>query len=273
LLPIPPVAEQQAIAAFLDRETGKIDALVAKKERLIELLQEKRTALISHAVTQGLPAQAAAQAGLNPNVPKKDSGIPWLGRIPAHWEINRHSRYFRSCMGQTILKEDLIDDGAVPVYSATESGAIFGYINSPTVELERGDIVIPARGVSIGFPVLVKERSTCTQTTIFSKPLKPATTHSLYVFYWMAGFRSVLFSYDRTAIPQITVAQVSSNPLLLPTFSEQQAIAAYLDAETAKLDALMAKIRAAIERLQEYRTALISAAVTGLIDVRKESLP
>ena len=86
---LPPLSEQRAIAAFLDRETAKIDALVAKKERLIDLLQEKRTALISHAVTRGLPADAAAQAGLDPNVPMKASGVEWIGEIPAHWEVKR----------------------------------------------------------------------------------------------------------------------------------------------------------------------------------------
>jgi type I restriction enzyme, S subunit len=79
LFPIPSFGEQDAIAAFLDRETARIDALIAKKERLIELLQEKRTALITHAVTKGLPAAAAAQAGLDPDVPMKDSGVEWLG--------------------------------------------------------------------------------------------------------------------------------------------------------------------------------------------------
>jgi len=165
-------------------------------------------------------------------------------------------------MGQTILKEDLVDDGEVPVYSATESGVIFGRIDKPKVQLNAGDIVIPARGVSIGYPVLIKERSTSTQTTIYTKLLDHKAVHTPYVYYFMSGHRNDLFYYDRTAIPQITVEQVESNPLLLPPMSEQRAIADFLDAETAKLDALMAKRRELIEKLKEKRSALISCTVT-----------
>jgi len=198
----------------------------------------------------------------------KDSGIEWLGQIPAHWQVGKYARYFRSAMGQTILREDLVDDGEVPVYSATESGAMFGRIDNANavVELDAGDIVIPARGVSIGHAILIKEPSTCTQTTIYSKLTDTRRVHPAYVQYFMLGCRQVLFYYDRTAIPQITVDQVKSNPLLIPPLQEQQTIADFLDRETAKIDALIEKKERLIELLQEKRTALITHAVTKGLD-------
>ena len=197
----------------------------------------------------------------------KDSCVEWLGEIPAHWNVDKHTRRFHSAMGQPILRENLVTGGKVPVYSATESGAIFGWIDNPAIELNVGDIVIPARGVSIGHPVLAKKRITCTQTTIYSKLIDHKEIYSPFVIYWMVGHRNSLSYYHRTAIPQITVDQVSSNPLPIPPLTEQRTIVAYLDSETTKIDALMAKVRAAIDRLKELRTALISGAVTGKIDV------
>jgi type I restriction enzyme, S subunit len=158
-IPMPTTAEQSAIAEFLDRETAKIDNLIARKERLIELLEEKRSALITHAVTRGL----------DPNAPLRDSGIEWLGQIPAHWELRKFSRLYRSQMGETILAEQLQPDGSIPVYSATETGTLFGYVNSARNLLDNGDLIIPARGVSIGHIKLVTHPSTSTQTTIFAK--------------------------------------------------------------------------------------------------------
>jgi type I restriction enzyme S subunit len=155
-----------------------------------------------------------------------------------------------------------------PVYSATESGTILGRFSNPSVVLNPGDIVIPARGVSIGHVILLKERATCTQTTIYAKPIDRSQLFTPFVRYFMLGYRRILFYFDRTAIPQITVEQVNANPLLLPPIEEQRAIAEFLDLGTARIDAFISKVREAIERLAELRTALISAAVTGKIDAR-----
>ena len=268
--PFPPLPEQQAIAAFLDRETGRLDRLVAKKRELIERLKEKRVALISRSVTRGLPPEAARAAGLPENPRMKPSGIEWLGEVPEHWEVWKHAHLFSSSMGQTILKEDVADSGTIPVLSATEKYEIFGYLESASVLLNPSDLVIPARGNSIGHVKLVRERSTTTQTTIYSKHLTKKVSAG-FAFYFLMGHRNTLFHFDRTAIPQLTVNQVSTNPFLLPPFSEQTAIAAFLDKETAHLDALLSKVEQAVERLQEYRTALITEAVTGKIDVRRKT--
>jgi type I restriction enzyme S subunit len=266
-IPFLPLAEQRAIAAYLDRETERVDELVGKQRALIERLKEKRTALISRTVTRGLPPAAARAAGLPENPQCKPSGLDWLGDIPAHWEVWKHAHLFKSSMGQTILKEEVLDEGPLPVLSATEQYEIFGYLEHATVILEAGDLVIPARGNSIGHVKLVREKSTTTQTTIYSKHLTRRVSPA-FAFYYILGHRNTLFHFDRTAIPQLTVNQVANNPVLLPPLPEQTAIAAYLDAETAKLDVLVAKVEAVIERLQEYRAALITAAVTGKIDVR-----
>jgi len=170
---LPPIPDQSAIAAFLDQETGKIDALVAEQERLIALLKEKRQAVISQAVTKGL----------NPNAPMKDSGIEWLGQVPAHWTITKTSYLFKSAMGQTILAEELVEDGEWPVFSATEGDHYFGRINNPEVRLDAGDIVIPARGNSIGHVKLVREPSTTTQTTIYCKLRKSEKVMARFAYH------------------------------------------------------------------------------------------
>jgi len=257
-VPVVPVAEQTRIAAFLDQETAKIDALVAEQERLMALLMEKRQAVISHAVTKGLNPQAAM----------KPSGIEWLGDVPAHWVVAKTSRYFKIAMGQTILKDDLIDDGEWPVFSATDGDHYFGRVNHPQVRLQVGDIVIPARGNSIGSVKLVKEPATTTQTTIYCKNLSAGKLAARFAYQFFLGCKENLFYFTQTAIPQITVEEVSSNPIVLPPPIEQTEIADYLEAESAKLDTLTAEAQRAINLLQERRTALISAAVTGQIDVR-----
>ena len=191
----------------------------------------------------------------------KPSGVEWLGDVPEHWEVWKHAHLFRSSMGQTILKEDVSDSGAIPVLSATEKYEIFGYLDSASVLLDQGDLVIPARGNSIGHVKLVRERCTTTQTTIYSKHLTKKAAPS-YAFYFLFGHRNTLFQFDRTAIPQLTVNQVSTNCFLLPPLAEQQAIAAFLDRETGRVDRLVAKKRELIERLKEKRTALVSRTVT-----------
>ena len=192
----------------------------------------------------------------------KDSGVEWIGEIPEHWRCSRHKFLFSSSMGQTILKEDLVDGGSIPVFSATENGDVFGYVNEARVRLVAGDYVIPARGVSIGSVLRIRENATCTQTTIYSKRRAEAMLGEGFAFYFMSGCRQHLFQYDRTAIPQITVDQVSNNPLLYPPPVEQETIARFLDAKTAQIDELMEKKRRQIELLKEYRASVISEAVT-----------
>ncbi|HAV4196072.1 restriction endonuclease subunit S [Acinetobacter baumannii] len=194
----------------------------------------------------------------------KDSGVEWLGEIPSHWDLRKFKHHFRSAMGETILGADLIEDGKLPVYSATEGDHFFGYVNSSSVVLEKGDFVIPARGNSIGFPKLVVTTSTCSQTTIYAKMHKKI--HSKFTFYYLLGCKPYLFQFVQTAIPQITVEEVKNNHLVHPSLEEQIKIANFLDYETAKIDHLIEKQQRLIELLKEKRQAVISHAVTKGVD-------
>jgi len=190
----------------------------------------------------------------------KDSGVVWLGEMPSTWVLAKTARYFKIAMGQTILKEQLEDNGEWPVYSATEGDHYFGRVNNPQVRLGCGDLVIPARGNSIGFVKLVKEQVTTTQTTIYCKHLTQKI-YPEYAYYFMVGQKENLFWFTQTAIPQITVEEIGSNPILLPSFEEQRTIAAFLDYETAQIDRLIAQQQLLIELLKEKRQAVISHAV------------
>ena len=190
----------------------------------------------------------------------KPSNIAWIGDIPVHWVKTKFAYTYSSAMGQTILKEELTDEG-LPVFSATEGDHYFGKLESPSVMLVPGDLVIPARGNSIGAVKLVTEPATSTQTTIYCKKISKSI-NSKFAYWFATGLRDHLFGFTQTAIPQITVDQVSSNPLLAPPLEEQQTIARFLDAKTAQIDALVAQKRQLIDKLKEKRQALIARTVT-----------
>jgi type I restriction enzyme S subunit len=192
----------------------------------------------------------------------KDSGIEWIGEIPNHWNISRYRYFYFSNMGVTLLKEDVKEDGIYPVYSATETDVLFGYVDEASVILNEGDIVIPARGNSIGHIKVVTSPSTSTQTTIYSKKISQ-NIETNFVKYFLQGLREHLFQFDRTAIPQITVNQVKNNPLVIPPPQEQTAIAAYLDRKTAEIDELIADKKRLLELYEEEKTAIINELVTG----------
>lgn len=192
----------------------------------------------------------------------KTTGFKWLGEVPSHWGVGRTSRYFQIAMGETILQENLEEDGTWPVFSATDGDQYLGKVSNPRVRLFPGDIVIPARGNSIGAVKLVREAATTSQTTIYCKRISPEKFISEYVFFFMRGCRANLFYFTQTAIPQITVGEVGANPILVPPILEQQAIVDFLDQETSKIDALISEQQRLIELLKEKRQAVISHAVT-----------
>ena len=278
-IPKPPLTEQSRIAEFLDRETGRIDALVARKRELIERLKEKRTALISQTVTRGLPPAAARAADLPENPPLKPSGIDWLGDIPAHWEVRKFSREVAIAEGQVdpekepyasmlLIGPEHVESGTgrllkrvTAADQAAESGKYF---------CRKGDVVYSKIRPALRKLVIAPEDSLCSADMY---PLRSRSRFENRFIYWLLlseqfSAWSVLES-DRVAMPKINRDTLNDLRMPVPPLPEQTAIAAYLDAETAKLDALMAKVEDAIERLQEYRTALITAAVTGKIDVRQ----
>jgi restriction endonuclease S subunit len=280
----PPPSEQQAIAAFLDRETGRLDRLVGRKRELIERLKEKRTALISRTVTRGLPPAAARAAGLPENPTLKPSGIPWLGDIPEHWEVKRLKFVLKEHLQYGANESSENDDPDLPRYVRITDIDVQGKLRPETYRslpyeiakdyfLEDGDVLFARSGATSGKTFLYrKEWGTCAyagylirarlnQRKIDPRFLRHFTDSTQY-WQWLSS------SLIQATIQNVSAEKYADLTLALPPLPEQAAIAAYLDQETAKLDALVAKVEAAIERLQEYRTDLITAAVTGKIDVR-----
>ncbi|EPX9013946.1 restriction endonuclease subunit S [Campylobacter coli] len=193
----------------------------------------------------------------------KNSGIEWLGEIPKHWEVSKFKYFYRSSMGETILAQDLKDDG-IPIYSATEDDKFFGRIKNAINILNINDFVIPARGNSIGAVKIVKEKSTCTQTTIFSKQFKEM--NSYYVYYFLLGYRKFLFEFTQTAIPQITISQVNDNPILYPPLKEQEQIANFLDEKCEQIANFIEKKEKLINLLKEQKQVLINETITKGLD-------
>ena len=274
----PPLPEQRAIAAFLDRETAKIDALVAKKERLIELLQEKRTALISDAVTKGL----------DPDVPLKDSGVEWLGEIPAHWEVRRLKHTVNKIgSGKTPSggAERYVTDGIMLLRSQNvhfrglELSDV-AYIDKATDDemsnsrVCEDDVLLNITGASLGRCCVARLKGLEANVTQHVCIIRPDQRQSDPVFLAYSiesqSLQDQIFNNENgVSRDALNFEQIGSLVLVEPTITEQRAIAAFLDHETAKIDALIAKVQEAIDRLKELRTALISAAVTGKIDVRE----
>lgn len=249
--PLPPLPEQQSIAIFLDRETGRIDTLIDKKQRLVELLKEKRTALISRAVTRGL----------NPGVRMKDSGVEWLGDVPAHWEVKKLKWIYRNLgSGDGISPDEIEPSGTYPVYGGN---GIMGYTEKFNSNSE--DIIIGRVGAKCGNIYLVPGTKWISDNAL---RLAVDRCNKKYLKLLLEE-RNLNQLANQNAQPLITGSMVGNQFILLPPPPEQQAIAAFLDRETAKIDALVTKVETVIGKLREYRTALISAAVTGKIDVRE----
>ena len=285
-IPLPTGDEQRAIADFLDRETAKIDRLVAKKRILIERLQEKRTALISRTVTRDLPLCAARQAGLDPHPKLKPSGIEWLGEVPEHWEVKRLMHLTdqaRQIMYGIVLPGPDVPDG-VPIVKGgdvkpgrlsltnlcrTTTDIEAGYVRS---RLASGDIVFSIRG-TVGEAELIPEEITGANLTQDAARIAPSSgLHGPWLLYAMktkAIIDPLLSLSIGAAVRGVNIRDLKRVVLLVPSLSEQLIIAEFLDRETGKLDVMVSKVETAIERLQECRTALITAAVTGKIDVHE----
>lgn len=266
----PPLPEQQAIAAFLDRETAKIDGLIEEQRRLIALLAEKRQATISYAVTRGL----------DPNARLKPSGVDWLGDIPEGWEVVP-VKAVATCNDEVLAEgtdpltalEYVEISGVDANYGIVETTeTTFGAAPSRARRIVRnGDVLISTvRTYLRAIAQVVEATPNLVASTGFAV-LRPKSVLSSFLGqvcrseYFIAEViaRSVGVSY-----PAINASQIMALPVPLPPLSEQQAIAAFLDRETAKLDTLTEAATSAITLLQERRAALISAAVTGKIDVR-----
>lgn len=273
MLPVPPEQEQQAIAAFLDVKTARIDELITDYESLITLLREKRQALISQAVTKGL----------HPDAPMKDSGVEWLREVPEHWGVVTLRRVAKSVeTGATptnnIASEEVCD--GIPWYTP---GDFIGQLNlrgsAKMISQEiknkcdvkifpNGSVMIVGIGATLGKVGYISEASAANQQiNVVQSEITKANGYFL-AFSLSVKKDNMYYLSNASTIGIINQEKTKEIWLALPPLPEQDAIAAFLDTETAHIDSLIADADEAVQLLQERRTALISDAVTGKIDVR-----
>ena len=283
-LPLPPHAEQRGIADFLDRETAKIDTLVGKKRTLIERLKEKRTALISRTVTRGLPPDAAREAGLDPQPKLKPSGVEWLGEVPGSWSVKRLKFILAAPLKYGANEAAELDDPDLPRYVRITDIDENDGLREETFKslppevaaeylLRTGDLLFARSGATAGKTFLYRTnwqacayagyliRARIDQEKAVPEFVRHFTASTFY-WQWLSS------AFIQATIRNVSAERYASLWVPLPAIREQAAIADFLDREMAKIDALVAKVETAVDHLQEYRTALITAAVTGKIDVR-----
>lgn len=269
--------EQAAIAAALDRETTRIDALIQKKNRFIELLKEKRQALITHAVTKGL----------NPDVKMKDSGVEWIGQVPEHWEATK-LKYIAAFSGGGTPTKDNPDywNGSIPWVSPKDMKheAIThsidhitpaGLENSATKLIDSGAVLLVARSGILRhtIPVGINQVPVSLNQDMKALTLDVTRVRPRYMLLWVQGLnRSLLdvWAKQGATVESLEHEYVANSPLPLPNLEEQDVIIATLDREAARIDTLIAKTQQSITLLKERRAAFITAAVTGQIDLQGE---
>lgn len=290
-LPCPPEEEQTRIASFLREKTVHLDTLISKKQALVERLKEKRTALISRTVTRGLPPDAARAAGLDPNPKLKPSGIDWLGDVPEHWESVRLKHVIERLYSGVSVNSDVLpaEEGALGIL---KTSCVYGDRfrpgeNKRVLDEEVDRLACPATSNSIiisrmntpelvgacGFvdrdhPTLyLPDRLWIARFSEHSR----ADTKFMWRLLTSKGLKEMMSSLatgTSGSMKNLAQDDFLNIGIALPPKAEQQAIAAFVDRETSMIDQMLDKVALAIDRLQEYRTALITAAVTGKIDVR-----
>jgi type I restriction enzyme S subunit len=274
-LPIPPPDEQRGIAAFLDRETVKIDALVDEQRQLIELLKEKRQAVISHGVTKGL----------DPAAPLKDSGVEWLGQVPEHWDIARVKHLIISSTsgprgwseltseeGSIFLQSQNIGRRMDVVFEELKRIAAPDDVESRRARLQADDVVVCVTGARTGAVAHVHELREAAYVNQHVCLLRPASDRiaGRYLAYTLSSAKGQeQLKLAMYGLKQgLGLEDVGNQLVCLPPFVEQLRVIEFLDHVLTRHEALIEEVERGIALLQERRTALISAAVTGKIDVR-----
>jgi type I restriction enzyme S subunit len=265
----PSTTEQKLIASFLDHETAKIDRLIARHERLIELLKEKRQAVISHAVTKGL----------NPDASMKDSGVEWLGEVPVHWgvkSIKRLTLVKRGASPRPIDDQKYFDDdGHYAWVRIADSTASAGCLKETTqrlsalgaslsVPLQPGEMFLSIAG-TVGLPCITEIPACIHDGFVYFPDFKENKKFLFYIFQAGECYKGLGKFGTQLNLNSDTVGFIKIG---VPSRTEQEEIVAYIDERLGKLDVLIAKAQEGVSLLNEHRTALISAAVTGKIDVR-----
>ena len=277
LIPLPPLNEQRSIGAFLDGEMSKIDALVVKKQLLLERLNEFRTALITHTVTRGLPPAAARAAGFDPAPPLKSSGLEWLGDIPEHWDALENRRLFRE-------RDERSEDGDGELLTVSHITGVsrrsekpdVGMFMAETLEGYKrccsGDLVVNTMWAWMGAAGTAKEPGLVSPSyNIYTPDRRRLLPRFVDIAYRSARYVVGMTSESRgiwSSRLRLYPQQFLSLVTAVPPLEEQEAIIAHIDELATRSARLIDTIRIAIERLQEYQGALIAAAVTGKIDVR-----
>lgn len=268
---LPPFAEQQAIAAYLDKRCGKIDKAIAKQQKRIELLQELRQSIITNAVTRGI----------NPDAPLKDSGLEWIGQVPEHWEI-KHLKYICKINGRVGYRgyttNDLVQEGEgaytiggkhIASCKLDLSDADFisweKYYESPEIMVRKGDIVIAQRG-SLGKAALIEEEigeATINPSLVL---LNRILVNAKFLHYYLisnATLTNILLLNTATAVPMISQNQISNMKIPIPPLSEQQQIVNNIECKTVRLDKSVISAEHRIDLLQELKQSIITEVVTG----------
>ncbi len=256
VLPLPPMSKQKAIADFLDRKTAAIDALIEKKQRLLDLLAEKRSVLINQAVTKGM----------NPDVPRKDSGIPWIGEIPAHWEIRR-LRFLCDITTGSRDTQDAQDHGEFPFF-----------VRSQTVEristwsFDGEGVLTAGDGAGVGkvFHHHIGKKEVHQRVYLLHR-FRGVLGRYLYWFIRENFYKVVLDGAAKSTVDSLRRPMFQNFWIAFGSPEEQRSIALHVDRISESMDAVAEKLAGQIDRLHEYRQALITAAVTGQLDVTKES--
>ena len=264
-VPFPPKVEQVAISQFLDTETARIDNLISKQEKLIELLEEQRKSIISHAVTKGL----------NPNAPMKDSGVEWLGEVPEDWEVKRFGYIFTENKKKNIglietnvlslsygnIKEKNIDDnkGLLP-----ESFETYQIIEPNDIVFRFTDLQNDKRSLR---NAISKYHGIITSAYIGVKTKENADFYN-YLFR-AYDLQKVFYSMGDGMRQSLKMDELNKMPIVLPKIEAQERIVKFINEENQRINNLVVKQKNLIEKLKEYRSSIISHAVTGKIDVRE----
>lgn len=273
---VPSLEEQRVIAAYLDHKVGQIDAVIAEKEAMVSDLTAYRSAVISEAVTRGLDKSA----------PMRDSGIDWIGQIPEHWNLMKikHIAKVNGRIGyRGYTTEDLVQEGegayviggkhitnCVIDLSQPDYISWAKYYESPEIMVQKGDILMAQRG-SLGKAAVVRNDlgpATINPSLVL---LNNITENQIFVYYYLIS-QSCLMHIDllntATAVPMISQNQVENIYIPVPPCEEQECISEYLDNQTAQIDLTLAELQAEIADLQSFKSAIITEAVTGKVDLR-----
>ncbi|MBX7175227.1 MAG: restriction endonuclease subunit S, partial [Saprospiraceae bacterium] len=284
LLPLPTIEEQTQIVKYLDYKTGLIDDFIASRKKQIELLREQKTSIINKAVTKGI----------DPDVKMKPSGIEWIGETPEHWEIKKikhikariKNAFVDGPFGSNLKSEHFVQEGTVLVIESgfiTSGEFIFSDFKKITKEhfetIKRseaiaGDIIIAKIGFNYGMSGILPELGALSvvsgnslKLTVNEKENISKYIHYLFLYLKKEGAFELIV--NETAQPALSLTRLNNVSIAIPDREEQQQILDYLKIETSKLEDLITKYQKQIELMQEYRTAIISQAVTGKIDVRE----